>query len=117
VPMNMIGLSSSHALDGLNPVRTFRSIGRVGGHYFFLFLIMLLYLGMYIGGVALVMKWAGPAIMDAANKGMEVGFFKMLGGPIAWCVLIGLGFYFSYMIGRVLGLFARSYKEHLEFDL
>lgn len=26
VPMNMIGLSSSHALDGLNPVRVFRSI-------------------------------------------------------------------------------------------
>jgi hypothetical protein len=117
VPMNMIGLSSSHALDGLNPVRTFRSIARVGGHYFFLFLITLIYLGIYIGGVAAVMKWAGPAIMDAANKGMGVGFFKMLGGPIAWCVLIGLGFYFSYMIGRILGLFARTYKEHLEFDL
>jgi hypothetical protein len=115
--MNMIGLSSSHALDGLNPVRVFRSIGNLAGHYFFLFLIMLIYLGMYIGGVAAVMKWAGPAIMDAAQQGLGVGLVRMLGGPIAWCVLIGLGFYFSYMIGRVLGLFARTFKEKLDFDL
>lgn len=117
VPMNMIGLSSSHALDGLNPVRVFRSIGRLAGHYIFLFLIVLLYLGMYIGGTALLMQWAGPAIMDAANKGLDIGFVKMLGGPLAWSVLIGLGFYFAYSIGRILGLFCRSYRESLDFDL
>lgn len=117
VPMNMIGLASSHALDGLNVIRVFRSIGRVIGHYIFLFLIVLLYLGMYVGGIVAVMKWAGPAIMTAAQKGMDVGLIKMLGGPAAWSVLIGLGFYFAYMIGRVLGLFCRSFKEDLDFDL
>lgn len=117
VPMNMIGLSSSHAMDGLNPVRVFRSVGRVIGHYIFLFLITLLYLGIYIGGITAVMSWAGPAIAESAQKGMEVGLLRMLGGPAAWSVLIGLGFYFAYTIGRILGLFSRTYREHLEFDL
>jgi hypothetical protein len=117
VPMNMIGLSSSHPLDGLSPMRVFRSIGRLIGHYAFLFLIVLLYLGMYVGGTVAVMKWAGPAIQTAANKGMDAGFLSMLGGPLAWSVLIGLGFYFAYSIGRILGLFSRSYRESLDFDL
>ena len=111
VPMNMIGLSSSHALDGLNPVRTFRSIGHVAGAYIFLFLIMLIYLGMYVGGVCAVMTWAGPVIMAAAQKGMDVGLLRMLGGPAAWSGLIGLGFYFAYSIGRILGLFGAVSKN------
>ena len=117
VPMNMIGLASSHALDGLNMVRVFRSIGQLIGHYIFLFLIVLIYLGMYVGGTIAVMKWAGPAIMNSAQKGMEAGLLPMLGGPAAWSVLIGLGFYFAYMIGRILGLFCRSFKEGIDFDL
>jgi hypothetical protein len=117
VPMNMIGLSSSHAMDGLNPMKVFRSMGRTLGHYIFLFLIVLLYLGIYIGGIAAVMSWAGPAIVEAAQKGLDAGLLRMLGGPAAWSVLIGLGFYFAYSIGRILGLFCRTYRESLEFDL
>jgi hypothetical protein len=64
-----------------------------------------------------VMSWAGPAIMEAAKKGIAVGYLNVLGGVGAWSVVIGLGFYFAYSIGRILGLFARTYKELLEFEL
>lgn len=117
VPMNIIGLSSSHALDGLNPVRVFRSIGRLAGHYIFLFLIVLLYLGMYVGLMWAVMSWAGPMILSAARHGIGAGFFKMLAGVGAWAMVMGIGFYFAYSIGRVLGLFTRTYREEIDFEL
>ncbi len=117
VPMNMIGLASSHALDGLNPVRVFRSLGRLVGHYIFLFLIVLLYLCIYVALMYGIMSWAGPVIMEAAQKGLSAGFFRMIGGIAAWSMLIALGFYFSYSIGRILGLFTRSYREEIDFEL
>ncbi len=117
VPMNVIGLSSSHALDGLNPARVFRSIGRLIGHYIFLFLIVLLYLGMYVGIMYAVMSWAGPAILNAASKGLGVGFLHLIGGIAAWSIVMGVGFYFAYSIGRILGLFSRTYKEAIDFDV
>jgi hypothetical protein len=117
IPMNMIGLSSTEMTDGLNPKKVAISIGRVAGNYTFLFLIVLIYLGIYVGLMYAVMSWAGPAIMEAARKGIGVGYLKVLGGVGAWALVVGLGFYFAYSIGRILGLFARTYKELLEFEL
>ena len=117
VPMNMIGLSSGHPLDGLNPMRVAVSIGRVMGHYVFLFLIVLIYLGFYVGIMYAVMNWAGPAIIQAAREGIGAGYLNMLGGMAAWSVVMGAGFYFAYSLGRILGLFSRTYRESLEFEL
>jgi hypothetical protein len=117
VPMNMIGLASSTALDGLNPMRVGRSIGRLFGHYLFLFLIVLIYLGLNVGIMFAVMSWAGPVIQDAARRGMEAGIGKVLGGIGAWGVVIGAAFYFAYCIGRVLGLFCRTYRDKIDFEM
>jgi len=117
VPMNMIGLSSSHALDGLNPMRIGLSIGRLIGHYIFLFLIMIIYMGLTVGVLYALMSWAGPAIMAAIEVGIKEGILKLLGGLAAWAVVIGAALYFAYSIGRILGLFARSYREDLEFEI
>ena len=115
--MNMIGLASSHAFDGLHPVKVFRSIARLLGHYTFLFLIVLLYLGFYVGLMWAVMSWAGPAIAGAATQGIKNGIVKLLIGVCAWAVVMGLGFYFAYSIGRILGLFSRTYREEIEFEM
>lgn len=117
VPMNVIGLASSHAMDGLNLVRVFKSIAAVIGQYTFLFLIVLLYLGVYIGVMNKAMSWAGPAIMESARKGLANGFVTMLMGIVAWAAVMGLGFYFAYSLGRILGLFSRTYKAQLSFEL
>jgi len=117
VPMNMIGLSSSHALEGLNPLSVGKSIFSTLGHYIFLFLITMLYLGIYIGIMAAVLNWAGPMILRAAKEGLGAGFLNMLLGLVAWAVVMGAGFYFAYAMGRILGLFCRTYREQLAFEL
>jgi len=117
VPMNMIGLASSHAMDGLNPVRVARSIGRLFGHYLFLFLIVLIYLGLNFGVMFAIMSWAGPAIQTAAREGMKAGLLNVLGGVAAWGIVVGAGFYFAYCIGRVLGLFCRTYRQQIDFEM
>lgn len=117
IPMNIIGLASTEMMDGLNPAKVAISIGRLIGHYIFMFLIILIYMGFYVGVLYAVMSWAGPAMMEAAAKGIAVGYKSVIGGILGWGVLIGMGFYFAYMIGRILGLFARTYKERMEFGL
>ncbi|HOA74699.1 MAG TPA: hypothetical protein PLQ89_19560 [Phycisphaerae bacterium] len=121
VPMNLIGLASTHTVDGLNPVKFGLSIGRTIGHYTFLFLIVLLYLGFYVGVMFAVMSWAGPMILNAAAKDSSAGLGKVmlssLMGLGAWSVLIGMMLYFGYCLGRVLGLFSRTYRDRLAFEL
>lgn len=121
VPMNLIGLASTRSTDGLNPMKFGLSIGRTIGHYTFLFLIVLLYLGFYFGVMYGVMSWAGPTIMSAATKDAESGLaaimLRSLMGLAAWSVLIGMMLYFGYCLGRVLGLFSRTYRDKLAFEL
>jgi len=117
IPMNIIGLASTEPLDGLNPAKVGLSILRVIGHYIFMFLIVILYVGFYVGILYAIMSWAGPAMKQAAAQGIEVGYKNLLGGIAGWAVLIGMGFYFAYMIGRILGLFARTYRERMAFEL
>ncbi len=117
VPMNIIGLASTQVADGLNPAKVGVSMGRVLGHYIFMFLIVLIYLGFYVGVLYAVMSWVGPAMKEAAAQGIGVGYKNLIVGILGWSVLIGMGFYFAYMIGRILGLFARTYKENMEFEL
>ena len=96
VPMNIIGLSSTTAMDGLHPVKVAKSIGKTIGHYFFLFLIVLIYLAINFGIMYGVMSWAGPKIEAAATRGLDAGFGNMLLGVLAWGIVIGSGFYFAY---------------------
>ncbi|NLE61261.1 MAG: hypothetical protein GX616_23170 [Planctomycetes bacterium] len=117
IPMNIIGLASTEVIDGLNPAKVAVSIVHVLGHYIFMFLIVLIYVGFYVGVLYAIMSWAGPAMKEAAAQGLGVGYKSLIGGILGWSVLIGMGFYFSYMIGRILGLFARTYKENMEFEL
>ena len=117
IPMNLIGLASGRSIDGLNPVRVVRSIAAVPAHYTFLFLIVVLYAGLYTGVMLAVMSWAGTAILDAARHGIQKGLVSMCMGLAAWAVVIGAGFFATYSLGRILGLFARTYKEKLDFDL
>lgn len=121
IPMNLIGLSSSQAMDGLNPLKFGKSIGKSLGHYIFLFLIFVLYLGFYVGVMYAVMSWAAPTITQAATKDTNAGMgkivFNVLAGLGAWSILIGAALYFAYALGRILGLFSRTYRERMAFEL
>jgi len=116
IPMNLIGLASGHPFYGLNPLRFGLSIGKTIGHYIFLFLIFVLYVGIYAGIMTAVLSWAGPAILQTAREGLKAGLANMIGGLGAWAVVLGAGFYFAYSIGRILGLFSRTYNKSLNFE-
>jgi hypothetical protein len=117
IPMNLIGLASGRMIDGLNPARVVRSILPVFGHYTFLFLIVTLYLFIYTGVMVAVMDWAGGAILHVVRNGIDEGLMPVASGLLAWAVVVAAGLFFSYVFGRLLGLFARTYKEHLDFDI
>ncbi len=117
VPMNIIGLSSNTAMDGLHPVKVAKSIFQTLGHYTFLYLIFVMAMGFIIGLMIALMSWAGPALIDAIQKGIKEGIGKLLIGLGAWAVVIGFMFYAAYAMGRILGLFARTYREDLELEV
>ncbi len=117
IPMNLIGLASGSMSNGLNPVAVVTSIAHTIGHYIFLYLLVLLYSGIYIGLMLAALSWALPKMMEASQKGADAGMLNLLGAVLAWSVLVGLGFYFAYLLGRVLGLFARTFKKKLTFEM
>lgn len=117
VPMNLVGLASSRWVDGLNPSRVVRSILACFAHYTFLFMIVLVFLGAYTGVMLGVMEWAIGAVLDAAKNGIQQGLMTLVGGLGAWAVVIGAGLFFTYSLGRLIGLFVRTYREHLDFDI
>jgi hypothetical protein len=64
-----------------------------------------------------VMEWAATAIVAAMRDGVQKGLLTLIWGLLAWAALIGAGFFFTYSLGRILGLFARTYREDLDFDI
>ncbi len=120
VPMNIIGLSSGRLREGFNPYRILRSIAQTGTHYIFLFLIVCIYLMVYLGILGWAIGWASDKVLYAIESYAKEGpqeFAAVVLGLVAWAVLIAVGFYFAYVMGRVLGLFTKSYKKLLEFDI
>jgi hypothetical protein len=43
-------------------------------------------------------------------------FAVLLASFIGWAALLSAGLYCSYMLGRLIGLFARTFKEKLKFE-
>ena len=120
VPMNVIGLGSARMLEGFSPYRILISIRRTATNYCFLFLIVCLYLAIYVGLMASVVGWASDKVLMAIEAYSEQGtqsFPDVAAGLGAWSVLIGVGLYFAYVMGRLLGLFVKSYRRRLAFDL
>ena len=120
VPMNVIGLGSARMLEGFSPYRILISIRRTATNYCFLFLIVSLYLAVYAGLMAWVVGWASEKVLMAIEAYSEQGtqsFLDVAAGLGAWSVLIGVGLYFAYVMGRLLGLFVKSYRRQLAFDL
>jgi len=120
IPMNVIGLASGRLIEAFDPRRIARSIARTAVHYFFLFLIVCLYLGVYGGVMGGAVGLASTAVIDAIGAYAEGGsqeFGDVLLGLASFVLLIGVGIYFAYVMGRLLGLFAKSYRDRLAFDI
>ncbi len=116
VPMAVIGLCLSPGLDGLSPGRIIRSIAGTIVHYLLLVVVVCLVLGVYLGIMSSVIAWAIDTLMIVLRKGISEGLVSLLLGLVAWMILIGSGLYCALMMGRLHGLFARTFRSKLVFD-
>ncbi|MFQ6047934.1 MAG: hypothetical protein ACE5K7_01035 [Phycisphaerae bacterium] len=117
VPMSLIGMASGSFLEGINPLKVLLSIVRTGGHYVFLFCVACLYVALYCAAMAALLDWTGQTILQMLRKTGQQSIPALGFGLLLWGLLIGVGFYFAYMIGRLHGLFARAFRDRLAFDL
>jgi len=116
VPMTIIGMGMGRGLQGLNPIRTVQSILGTISHYIFLYCIVLVYASLYGVAVAVMLDYSGKSIMDLVQHGIEQGVPRVVLGVVAWGLLVGVGFYGQIVLGRILGLFARTFERHLAFE-
>lgn len=116
MPITIIGLAIGRGLQGFNPMRAVRSIAATGFHYFFLYCIVLIYAGLV--GVALTqtLAYTGQSIADVYRKGIEQSAGNMAIGVVFWGLLMMGGFYGQYVLGRILGLFAREFKWKMAYS-
>ncbi len=115
-PMNLIALACGKLTQALNPVRIMRSIYGTHVHYVFLFILFVVLVVAFIGLANVVLEWFGGEMRNMQTAASAGNLFDVAAGLISWAVVMGAGFYCVYLIGRVLGLFARTFFKDLAFD-
>ena len=116
VPMNLLGISLGSITQGLNPVNVVRSVANTHVHYVFLVLIVLVYGGIFgYAFTAILFEWFVPQI-DTMFTGSATGNILNVAMPmLAWGVVMAFFFYGTYILARLHGLFARSFRRQLLF--
>lgn len=116
VPMNLIGVSLESIVQGLHPKRVLKSIGRTHVHYVFLVLILVVY-GLLFGAafMAILFDWFLPQVEPMIAGSEEGNLTQVALSLLAWGLVMGFFFYGTYILARLHGLFARSFREKLEF--
>lgn len=115
IPMNLIGLALGEIGQALNPVNVLKSIGKTHIHYVFLVLMLCVYGTICAAAFFGILQWFLPKV-DAMAVGAGEGQLGSVAlGLLAWGLVMGFVFYSMYALGRLHGLFARTYRKHLLF--
>jgi hypothetical protein len=114
--MNFLGLALGTVIQAVNPVRVAKSVARTNAHYVFLFLLVCVY-GIAFGASfwSIVHDWFVPQIELMARGAKEGSIAQVATGLLAWGVVMSLYFYGAFVLGRLHGLFARSFRRQLDF--
>ncbi len=116
IPMNLIGIALGTVGQALNPSRVLKSIARTHVHYLFLLMILMVYGGLFSSAfVSIVFGWFLPQLTEM-KEGSSTGQLANVALPLlAWGGVMAVFFYGAYIIGRLHGLFVRSFRKKLEF--
>lgn len=117
VPMHLIGIGVSSVFRGLNPINVGKSI--IGTHVNYLFLVALVaaYITLYGMAFAAVLSWFGGRVRELSAAAGAGDVAELAGGLLSWGIVMGFGFYGVYLLGRIHGLFARTFRKDLAFDM
>lgn len=115
VPMHLLGLTVGKPSQAVNPVRIVKSIMATHINYLFLFLLVAVYMLMFGALFGVVLSWfSGEFQKMRVNTAIgNVGGVAV--SLLGWGGVMGVGFYGVYVLGRVHGLFARTFRKQLEF--
>ena len=116
VPMNLLGISLGNIGQALNPVNVFKSVIGTHAHYIFLVLILSVYGGLFGYAFFTVLFEQFLPQMEKMTSGSSEGKLLDVALPmLIWGVVMIFFFYGSYVLARLHGLFARSFRKHLLF--
>jgi len=115
IPMNLMGLALGEIGQALNPVNVLKSIGKTHIHYLFLVIMLCVYGTICAAAFFGILQWFLPKV-DKMAQGAGAGELGSVAvGLLAWGMVMGFVFYSMYALGRLHGLFARTYRRHLLF--
>lgn len=116
VPMNLVGLSLGSVAQGLNPANVVKSILKTHFHYVFLVALVCVFGAISVAAFVGILAWFLPQVDKMiTGSGEEGGLLNVAAGMGAWGAVIGFVFLAVYVMGRLHGLFARSYRPKLLF--
>ncbi len=115
VPMHLIGIATSSVIRGLNPVNVAKSIAATHVNYVFLFLLVAVYGTLFGLAASAVGEWFGGVLLRTAREAGAGNVAQTVAGLLSWGAVIGFGFYGIYLLGRLHGLFAQSFRRQLAF--
>lgn len=114
-PMNLIGMSLGSIAQGLHPGRVLKSVGKTHVHYLFLVILLCVYGALGSGAFAVILEWFIPRVQAAAAGAGKGAMGKLGVGLVGWGAVMGFVFYLNLVLGRIHGLFARTYRKELAF--
>ena len=116
IPMNLLGISLGNIGQALNPLNVVKSAARTHAHYVFLVLILLVYGGLFgYAFFAIVFDWFMPQISTMLDSSTEGNLTNVALPLLAWGGVMASFFYGSYILARLHGLFARTFRKQLLF--
>jgi hypothetical protein len=115
VPMHLIGIATSTIVRGLNPVNVGKSMAGTHVNYVFLFLLVAVYAVMFGMAFSGVVGWFAGVLERTSVAAGAGNVVQAAAGLLSWGAVIGFGFYGIYFLGRLHGLFARTFRKQLAF--
>ena len=116
VPMNLLGFALGTVVQAMDPVRVAKSIGRTHVHYIFLVLLLCVYGILFASAfLAIVFDWFIPQIGEMVKGAEQGNLVQVALALLAWGVVMAFYFYGNYVLARLHGIFARSFRIALLF--
>ena len=116
IPMNLIGISLGNIGQALNPVNVAKSVGFTHVHYIFLVLILSVYGGLFgYSFSAILFDWFIPQLKGMQESSTQGKLLDVALPLLAWGGVMTIFFYGTYVLGRLHGLFVRSFRKRLLF--
>ena len=116
VPMNLLGMALGNVMQAIHPVYVVKSIGRTHVHYLFLLLLASMFGIFFVSAFwSIVHDWFVPQVEKMARGSKEGNLTPVALGLLAWGVVMSFYFYGTYVMGRLFGIFARSFRRDLVF--